>query len=110
MKLYIDSTNNLATKIKIDDQEYIKEVDSPRKQNVFGFLTQCLQEKGVKITDITEIEVNPGPGSFTGSRVGVAIANALSFGLKVKLNGKNTPIDPIYSSPPSITLPKAKLS
>ena len=106
MKLYLDSTNNLLTKIKLDDQEFQKEVDSPRNQNVFGFLMLCLKEKGAKATDITEIEVNPGPGSFTGSRVGVTIANALSFALGIKVNGQEPPIEPIYSSPPNITLPK----
>ena len=108
MKLYIDSTDNLLTKIRLDDQEYQKEVDSPRNQNVFGFLMQCLKEKGVKPTDITEIEVNPGPGSFTGSRVGVTIGNALAFALGIEVNGQNPPIEPIYSSPPSITIPKIK--
>ena len=56
--------------------------------------------------DIDELEVNPGPGSFTGTRVGVAIANMLSYALDIKVNGSMTPVEPIYSSPPSITKKK----
>jgi len=106
MKLFIDATDNTRTKIKIDDREYEKEVVSPREQNVFGFLLECMRHSGQEPKHITEIEVNPGPGSFTGTRVGVTIANALAFALKIKVNGQNPPIEPIYSSPPSITKPK----
>lgn len=106
MKLYLDSTDNKKTIIRLDDQEFLKEVDSPREQNVFGFLIECLKVKGTEIQSITEIEVNPGPGSFTGTRIGVTIANALAFAKNIKVNGKVPPIEPIYSAPPSITTPK----
>lgn len=35
---------------------------------------------------ITEIEVKTNPKSFTGSRVGVAIANALGYSLKIPVS------------------------
>lgn len=34
------------------------------------------------------IEVETGPGSFTGLRVGVSVANALGFALGIPVNGK----------------------
>ena len=105
MKLYLDSTDNTQVIIRLDDKEFINKVDSPRNQNVFGFLLSCLEKENYKQEDITEIEVNPGPGSFTGTRIGVSIANALGFALGVKVNGQTNPIEPIYSSPPSITKP-----
>lgn len=37
---------------------------------------------------LTQIEVETGPGSFTGLRVGVAVANALGFALNIPVNGK----------------------
>lgn len=103
MKVYIDSTDNTKTIIRINDREYTRNVSTPREQDVFGFLLQCLEKENIRQEDIDELEVNPGPGSFTGTRVGVSIGNALSFGLDIKINGSFTPVEPIYSSPPSIT-------
>ena len=101
--LYIDSTDNKRTICKINEKEFIHEVDSPRDQDVFGFIKSILGKENINPEDIDEIKVNPGPGSFTGTRVGVAIANMLSYALEIKVNGSHTPVEAIYSSPPSIT-------
>ena len=106
MRIYIDSTDNTKAVIRINDKEYTRNVESPRDQDVLGFLVHCLEEQNIKPEDIDDIEVNPGPGSFTGTRVGVAIANALGFALDIKVNGSMTSVEPIYSSPPSITQKK----
>lgn len=42
------------------------------------------------------IEVEIGPGSFTGLRVGVSVANALGFTLGLPVNGKKTEDNLIY--------------
>lgn len=103
MKLFLDSTDNSKVIIRFDDKEFTNQVDSPRNQDVFGFLISCLEKENFHQEDITEISVNPGPGSFTGTRIGVSIANALGFALGIKVNGGNQPVEPIYSAPPSIT-------
>lgn len=108
MKLYIDSSDNLKTTIKIDDKEFIRENTSPRDQDVFGFIVKCISESGLTPQDITEIEVFEGPGSFTGTRIGVTIANALGFALNIKVNEDSIPVNVIYSTPPSTTFPKQR--
>ncbi len=105
MKLFLDSTDNTRVLVRLGDQEFINQVDSPRNQDVFSFLLACLEQAHLTQTDLTEIEVNPGPGSFTGTRIGVSLANALGFALNIPVNGQNSPVEPIYSSPPSITHP-----
>jgi tRNA threonylcarbamoyladenosine biosynthesis protein TsaB len=40
------------------------------------------------VQDVDEINVEEGPGSYTGLKVGVSVANALSFALGKKVNGK----------------------
>jgi tRNA threonylcarbamoyladenosine biosynthesis protein TsaB len=106
MKLYLDSTDNKKTIIRINDREYDRSVESPRDQDVLGFLLNCLAKENIKPEDIDSLEVNPGPGSFTGTRVGVTIANTLGFALDIDINGSSSPVEPIYSAPPAITQKK----
>lgn len=42
------------------------------------------------------IEVETGPGSFTGLRVGVSVANALGYSLKIPVNGKKIETELVY--------------
>lgn len=106
MTIYIDGTDNKKTIIRINDKEFTRNVESPRDQDVLGFLVHCMEQENVHPEDIDSIEVNTGPGSFTGTRVGVAIANVLGYALDIKVNGSHSPAEPIYSSPPSITKKK----
>lgn len=103
MKLYLDSTNSRQVLIRFDDEEFTTQYATPQEQDILSFLQETLNQKGKPLDDLTEIEVNPGPGSFTGTRVGVTIANALALALKIKVNGKTTPVLPVYDSPPNIT-------
>ena len=110
MKLYIDSTNNRKVDLALDSEKFINEYDTPQEQDILSFLHHVLADRGQSLEDIDEIEVNPGPGSFTGSRIGVTIANALAYALNLKVNGKSPPILPVYASPPHITISPSSLS
>ena len=105
MNLSIDSTNNLKTIIALDDQEYFTDYDQPQDQDVLGAIDKALKRNHKTFSDVTAIVVNPGPGSFTGTRVGVAIANALAFALSIKVNNQDPPLIPIYAKEPNITTP-----
>jgi len=90
--LYIDTTNNkeVLVGLKIDGKELIqkKPLDTRKAQVVLPMLEEMLREKNLLLQDLTAIEVNPGPGSFTGVRVGLSIANTLGFLLNIPVNGK----------------------
>lgn len=92
-KLIIDTTDNKKTTIKLqlgEESDEITEAAFPKSQNALILIDKILRKNKLKPMNIDEIEVNAGPGSFTGTRVGVAIANALGFGLSVKVNGKKS--------------------
>lgn len=106
MKLYFDATDNLKTLVRLEGKELVKTYSSPREQNILGAIDEMLKSESVDWKDLTEIEVKTGPGSFTGSRLGVAIANALGFALSIPVNGQRLPVEAAYSAPPSITKSK----
>jgi len=101
--LIIDTSSNKVVKVglQIDDEAHMLEqtIDHRKAQAVLPMAEQLLTEHKLTIQDVTNIEVTPGPGSFTGLRVGVAIANALGFLLKVSVNGKPVGefVEPVYS-------------
>lgn len=79
MKLFIDTSSNKQTIVKLDSKILKKSSKTWHSQVVLPMIKKLLKKR--PITDITEIEVHPGPGSFTGLRVGAAVANALRFAL-----------------------------
>ena len=73
--------------------------DYHKSQGVLPLVEKTLKKEGLEFSDLTGIEVNTGPGSFTGLRVGVTIANTLATILQIPLNGKTVGelAAPVYS-------------
>ncbi len=71
-----------------------------KSQILLILIDKLLSEHNLKISDINEIKVNLGPGSFTGLRVGIAVANTLGFTLKIPINGKKLGelVEPLYNN------------
>jgi tRNA threonylcarbamoyladenosine biosynthesis protein TsaB len=87
-------------------------------------IRDLLQKQGKDWHDITGVIVYKGPGSFTGLRIGIAVANALAASLRVPLvgadgeewlqaglkrlaDGESEPVVvPEYGSPVHITPPR----
>lgn len=77
-------------------------VDSKFAENDFGsqvllnLITEILKENNLEFSDLFGIEVEKGPGSYTGLKVGASVANALGFSLQIPVNGKKMELDLIY--------------
>lgn len=85
--------------LRIDRESYDEVIDSSRQKSqvVLSLIDRLLQRKQLSLSEITEIRINSGPGSFTGLRVGVAIANTLGWYLGIPVNGKKGQIvEPLY--------------
>src|SRR5258706_15713387 len=100
MKLYIDTSDRAKIIIGINEKRFDAIAKEKSSQKILPFIDEVLKKNKLSTSDIKEIEVNTGPGSFTGLRIGVAIANTLGWSLGVPVNGKKVleqPIDITYS-------------
>lgn len=103
--IYIDTTNNkeVIVRLTIDDvvDEIHQEIQFNRGQVVLPIIEKLLKKHGVQPQELDSVEVHEGPGSFTGVRVGVSIANTISFALQIPVNGKTFQkdkklVEPLY--------------
>jgi tRNA threonylcarbamoyladenosine biosynthesis protein TsaB len=87
-------------------------------------IDELLKTNKMTLKDLNGILVYEGPGSFTGLRIGITVANAMSYGLQIPvfcstgpdwvkdginglLSGKNSKIVvPKYGAEPHITVQK----
>ncbi len=97
MKLYIDTRDNSKTIIGLGKDRLEEPVGANRSQQVLFLINQLLAQETKSLKDITEIKVETGPGSFTGLRVGIAVANTLGWVLQVPVNDKNKSAEPVYA-------------
>lgn len=88
MKLYIDTTNREETTLKLNDKVYKEKNKDNKSQNLLFFIQKVLKKNRLKFTDLKEVKINEGPGSFTGLRVSASIAQAINYAV----NKKTTPI------------------
>ncbi|MDP2585444.1 MAG: tRNA (adenosine(37)-N6)-threonylcarbamoyltransferase complex dimerization subunit type 1 TsaB [Candidatus Levybacteria bacterium] len=87
--LIIDGKKDIQTKI----------INSNKTQIILPMIDKILKKHSLGLEDLSGININVGPGSFTGLRIGLAIANALSSTLRIPINGEKVGkiILPIYT-------------
>lgn len=90
IELQIDTTIAKVAKVRLlKDGQLLTESETSQP---LVSLTQALKKANLNLGEIDKFLSNPGPGSFTGVRVGAAVANTLNWVLS-----KNTQlIEPIY--------------
>lgn len=100
MKLYINTTDAKKLIIGLDDERFTTDTVQRHSQKLLPFIEEILKQKGKRIDDISELEVETGPGSFTGLRVGLSVANAIGWSNDISVNGKKIkkegPVVPDY--------------
>jgi len=92
--LVIDTTSDTGlVMVRTGKGEFIKRWPSRGKvEKLVATIETALKSAGVPLRSVTEITVNPGPGSFIGSRAGVTVANTLGWVLELPVNGKRLPV------------------
>lgn len=114
--LYID-------KERLEYQPY--HADRQLAETIHSQIEQILLRHNKTLHDLEAIAVYKGPGSFTGLRIGITVANALAYGLGIPIVGQlasekwlelsikrlvegdnDHMVMPEYGAEPNITKPK----
>lgn len=101
--LFIDTSryDKLVVSLEIDNQKNVieEDFDYRKSQGVLPLLSRILEDNNLTLSHLTAVEVNTGPGSFTGLRIGVSIANTLGSILQIPINGQPIGLlaEPVYT-------------
>lgn len=68
--------------------DHFEIIPQQHTQRIFPMIREILTQVGASLSSLDAIAVGRGPGSFTGSRIAVSVAQGLGFGL-------NKPVYPI---------------
>lgn len=93
-------------------------------ETIHAKLQTMLKSQSIDYSDIDTVIVYKGPGSFTGLRIGISVANAITYSQDIKIVGvtgedwlsegvkklasakRRAPVTPEYGAPVHITTPK----
>jgi tRNA threonylcarbamoyladenosine biosynthesis protein TsaB len=87
--LAFDTATDVATSALVDDGEVVAERASTPKA-LLADVDALLRQSGAHAGDIEALAVGIGPGSFTGTRIGLAVAHGLVLALGVPVAGVST--------------------
>jgi tRNA threonylcarbamoyladenosine biosynthesis protein TsaB len=89
LTLAFDTATGVATSALVQDGEVLGERAS-RAVRVLADAEELLEQAGAEPRELNRLVAGTGPGSFTGTRIGLAAARALAFALELPLAGVST--------------------
>jgi tRNA threonylcarbamoyladenosine biosynthesis protein TsaB len=89
LTLAFDTATSVATSALVDGEEVLGERVS-RAQTLLEDVDALLRQAGTHPSDLDRLAVGVGPGSFTGVRIGLAVARGLGLSLDVPGSGVST--------------------
>jgi tRNA threonylcarbamoyladenosine biosynthesis protein TsaB len=89
LTLAFDTATAVATSALVDGDEVLGERVS-RAQTLLEDVDALLRQAGAHPSDLDRLAVGLGPGSFTGVRIGLAVARGLALSLDVPGSGVST--------------------
>lgn len=91
--LAIDTaTENCSVALKVGNDIIARCEYAPREHTtkILPLIDSVLAEAGIKLNNLDALAFGRGPGSFTGVRIGIGIAQGLAFGADLPLIGVST--------------------
>ncbi|KOO16905.1 hypothetical protein AKJ18_02185 [Vibrio xuii] len=86
------ATENCSVALLVDEKVYVRSEVAPRDhtKKVLPMVDEVLKEAGLTLADLDALAFGQGPGSFTGVRIGIGIAQGLAFGADLPMIGIST--------------------
>ncbi|MCE0492913.1 tRNA (adenosine(37)-N6)-threonylcarbamoyltransferase complex dimerization subunit type 1 TsaB [Vibrio salinus] len=81
------STENCSVALLVDDQCYVRREIAPRDhtKKVLPMVDELLKEAQLELNQVDALAFGCGPGSFTGVRIGIGIAQGIALGAELPM-------------------------
>ncbi|PKQ77817.1 tRNA (adenosine(37)-N6)-threonylcarbamoyltransferase complex dimerization subunit type 1 TsaB [Aeromonas sobria] len=86
------ATEACSAALLVGDTLFSRWEEAPRDhtRKILPMVQAVLEDAGITLSDLDAIAFGRGPGSFTGVRIGISVAQGLAFGVGVPLIGIST--------------------
>ncbi|MCE9847731.1 tRNA (adenosine(37)-N6)-threonylcarbamoyltransferase complex dimerization subunit type 1 TsaB [Aeromonas allosaccharophila] len=86
------ATEACSAALLVGDKLFSRWEEAPRDhtRKILPMVQAVLDDAGISLSDLDAIAFGRGPGSFTGVRIGIGVAQGLAFGAGVPLIGIST--------------------
>ena len=86
------ATEACSVALMVGDDVYSRSEVAPRDhtKKILPMVDDVLHEAGLTLQDLDALAFGRGPGSFTGVRIGIGIAQGLAFGVNLPMIGIST--------------------
>jgi tRNA threonylcarbamoyladenosine biosynthesis protein TsaB len=107
LTLAFDTATAVATSALVDGEEVLGERVS-RAQTLLEDVDALLRQAGSHPSELDRLAVGIGPGSFTGVRMGLAVARGLALSLELPGSGVSTLAALVAGAPDALPVVDAK--
>ncbi|PMH41896.1 tRNA N6-adenosine(37)-N6-threonylcarbamoyltransferase complex dimerization subunit TsaB [Vibrio sp. 10N.286.49.B3] len=86
------ATETCSVALMIGEQTFVRSEFAPRDhtKKILPMVDEVLKEAGIRLQDLDALAFGRGPGSFTGVRICIGIAQGLAFGANLPMIGVST--------------------
>ncbi|OEE37853.1 tRNA (adenosine(37)-N6)-threonylcarbamoyltransferase complex dimerization subunit type 1 TsaB [Vibrio anguillarum] len=86
------ATENCSVALMMNGKLYVRSEVAPRDhtKKILPMVDSVLKEAGITLQELDALAFGRGPGSFTGVRIGIGIAQGLAFGADLPMIGIST--------------------
>ncbi|QGW98877.1 tRNA (adenosine(37)-N6)-threonylcarbamoyltransferase complex dimerization subunit type 1 TsaB [Aeromonas veronii] len=86
------ATEACSAALLVGNKLFSRWEEAPRDhtRKILSMVQAVLEDAGISLSDLDAIAFGRGPGSFTGVRIGISVAQGLAFGAGVPLIGIST--------------------